>query len=81
MGPDPADELAGRSSCADYVLKPAALAALLFTRSRELWDSGWLVRVVTFLAAAFARQLPARPGGRDAAVQAASSLVRLVRSG
>lgn len=66
---------------ADYLLKPAALAALVFTAFPELWWFGPLVRVVTFLAAALL--INSRPGraAETLLIQAASSIVRLVRSG
>ncbi|HVK18303.1 MAG TPA: hypothetical protein VM533_15280 [Fimbriiglobus sp.] len=65
----------------DYLLKPAALAALVFTAFPELWRFGPLVRVVTFLAAALL--INSRPGRavETLLIQAASSLVRLIRSG
>jgi hypothetical protein len=66
---------------ADYLFKPAALAAVVFTAFPELWRSGVLVRAVTFLAATLV--INSRPGRAVGTllVQAAGSIVRLVRSG
>jgi hypothetical protein len=65
----------------NYLLKPAVLSALLFAAFPDLWGFGPVVRVVTFLAAAFV--VNSRPGEavQQLLLQAITSVVRVIRSG